>query len=738
MTVLPMLDRRSVLGGLGFLCLSFDLGGSSESIAQEQKLPGSLAQNPRLDSWIEVRRDGTVLLKVGKVELGQGILTALAQICAEELLVDISRIRVLSGDTALVPNEGTTAGSFSMPNSGTAVRLAAAEVRDLMLELASKALGEPIGDLQVEDGTVDVPSGQQIAYWDLVHELELERQATGKAELKEHGKYRFVGKSLPRLDLPAKLTGAPIYVQDQRPDGMVHGRVVRPQRYDAKLAAADVDAAKKLPGVLQIVRDGSFLAVIATREEQAIVAAQVLAKSARWEGGRTLPEPDSLQDWLMGQKAKDIVIKDEAKGGGTAATVLEASYFRPYHMHGSIGPSAAVATLQEDGVLLIQTHSQSVFETRAAIAKMLAMDTAKVRLQHKDGSGCYGHNGADDAAADAALLARAMPGKPVRVQWSREDEHRFEPYGSAMVIKLKAGLSGSGEIQDWGLELWSTPHGTRPGGEPGNLLAARYLDKPFAQPVPGNGGPPNYAADRNAIALYSFPTHKVVTHFVTEMPLRVSSTRGLGAYANVFAIESFIDEAAHAAKADPLEYRLRHLQDERARAVLQKAAEAFGWDGFKKAAGRGRGIAFARYKNTAAFTAVAIEVEVGRDSGVVRVVRAVAANDCGQIVNPDGVANQIEGGIVQSLSWSLKEAVQFDAQGIKSHDWLTYPILTFSEVPPIEVQLIDRPGTPFLGTGEASQGPAAGALGNAIFDATGVRFRELPFTPPRIKSGLDA
>jgi CO/xanthine dehydrogenase Mo-binding subunit len=354
------------------------------------------------------------------------------------------------------------------------------------------------------------------------------------------------------------------------------------------------------------------------------------------------------------------------------------------------------------------------------------------------GAGCYGHNMADDAAADAALLAMALPGRPVRLMYSREQEHRWEPYGSAMVIKTRAGLDERGDVLDWNLEVWSTPHGTRPGGEPGNLLPARYLEKPFKQPVPRNGGPPNYAADRNAIALYEFPGQRVVTHFITEMPLRVSSTRGLGAYANVFAIESFIDELARSAGTDPVEYRLRYLKDPRARDVLVKTAQTFGWDKFEKKTNRGRGIAFAQYKNYAGYCAVAMEVDVNPQSGRVRVLRVSTAADSGHMVSPDGISNQIEGGVIQSLSWSLKEEVKFDNVRVLSEDWASYPILTFSEVPPIEVALINRPGEPYLGTGEASQGPTSAALANAIFDATGVRLRRLPFTPERVKASLRA
>ena len=453
---------------------------------------------------------------------------------------------------------------------------------------------------------------------------------------------------------------------------------------------------------------------------------------------KALPGNDGIFDWLKNAKPERVIeTKIQPRAGGEAvARTMQATYYRPYQMHGSIGTSAAIATLGVDGVMLIQTHSQSVFETSLAIAKMLGMDPAKVRCQHIQGSGCYGHNMADDVAADAALLATAVPGSAVRLQYTREQEHNWEPYGSAMMIQTQAGLDAQGNVLDWELQLWSTPHTTRPGGDPGNFLSAGYLEKPFNMPLPVNGGPPNFAADRNAVALYEFPGQKVLTHFITAMPLRASALRGLGAYANVFAIESFIDELAIAAKADAVEFRLRHLKDSRARDALVKAAEAFGWGRWVKTEGRGRGIAFARYKNIACYCAVALEVEVNRNTGGIRVLRAVATADSGHIVNPDGVSNQIEGGLIQSLSWTLKEEVRFDDTRVLSNDWSSYPILTFSEVPPVEVVLIDRPGAPFLGTGEASQGPTGAALANAVFDATGARLRRLPLTPERVKKGL--
>ncbi len=722
------LSRRGLIQA-GSLTLVFSLAGplarAQPAPPPRPDLPGDLARSPELDSWIAIAADGSVTLKTGKVELGQGILTAFGQLCAEELDIDPQTLTIISGDTTLCPDEGVTAGSFSMPMGGPAVRQASAEVRQILVELAAGRLGVPAGRLKTEGGAVVEPtSGRRLGYGALVGGQTLKREATGKVRPKSPDQHRYVGKSLPRRDLPAKIKGETIFVQDHRPEGMVHGRTVRRPSYGAKLLEADVAGVEAMAGVLKVVRDGDFLGVIAEKEWTAIKASRALAASAKWEETAELPADPWA--WLQAQTPQDLHILSKARTGGPApARTIAASYRRPYQMHGSIGPSCAVAELSGD-VLTIHTHSQSVFETSAAIARMLGMPVDKVQARHMNGSGCYGHNGADDAAADAALLARALPGRPVRVQWMREDEHGWEPYGPAMLTRISAAVDARGEVLDWTYELWSTSHGTRPGGNPGNLLPARSLAKPFPMPPAFNFGGPNYAADRNAIALYDFPGQSVTTHFVTAMPVRVSSHRSLGAYANVFSIESFMDELAHAAGADPVDYRLRQLSDPRAKAVIALAAETFGWRRWTKAPGRGRGFAFARYKNLATYCAIALEAETDPKDGAVRILRAVIAADAGETVNPDGLKNQLEGGLIQALSWTLKEEVKYDQHRITSRDWASYPILRFSEVPKVEVVIIDRPGEPFLGAGEAAQGPAGAAAANAIFDATGERLRNLP------------
>ncbi len=737
-TPILSLSRRQLLQTTGFLTLAFsipvDLTFAADKLA---KLPGDLADNPMLSAWLRINADKSVTMLIGKVELGQGALTAIGQICADELVVDYGRLKVISGDTDLSPNEGTTSGSQTMSHGGSAVREASAEVREILLHLAAAKLGQPVGGMKIEDGTITAANGKTVTYWELVTGKELEREATGQGKLLPIAKHRYIGKSYPRVDIPAKMTGAAIFVQDMKPQGTVFGAVVRPPTYKATLVEVDLVPIEAMPGVIKVVRNGSFLGIVAEREDQVFSAAVALGKAAKWNVESVLPGSDGIFDWLTSAKSNDTTILSKSRNDGAQPTkVIEATYLRPYHMHGSIGTSAAIAQLGVDGVMTIHTHSQNVFGLAGAVAELLGMDEAKVRCIHTQGSGCYGHNMADDAGADAALLARAVPGKPVKLQYTRAQEHQWEPYGSAMVIKTKAGVDTHGNVLDWTLDVWSTSHGTRPGGKAGNLLSGKYLQKPFEQPVPKEIGPPNYGAARNAIALYEFPGHKAVSHFISEMPLRVSSTRSLGSYANLFAVELFIDELAHAADADPLEYRLRFLKDERARDVLSKCAEKFDWGGYEKKPNRGRGIAFGRYKNLAAFVAVALEVEVTRRNGRIRVLRAVGADDSGEIVNPNGIANQVEGGIIQSLSWTLKEEVKFDKTSVLSRDWASYPIIAFAEIPQIDVVLVDRPGEPFLGTGEAPTGPTAAALANAIFDASGARMRQIPFTPDRVKEAL--
>jgi nicotinate dehydrogenase subunit B len=743
MTAPVILDRRRVLAGGGALIVSFSLGDAfaqaqSPAAAPPPSLPGSLKGAPFLDSWIRIDADSGITAFTGKAELGQGFRTAFQQIAAEELDVAFESVKVVTADTQLTANEGYTSGSQSMQNSGTAIQNAAAQARALLLAEAARRLDLPVENLRTDSGAVISPDGRRLRYGDLVAADMLHVQAQPKSKLKDPSTFKVMGHPVPRVDIPAKVTGGAAYVQDMRLPGMVHARVVRPPSYGAQLDECETSAVEKLPGVVKVVRDGNFLAVVAAKEFQAIKAMAALSSAAKWRETPTLPKQDDLPRVLTGLPSQDLPIFERNDPSAIGRKTIEASYTRPYQAHGSIGPSCAVAQFS-DGAMTVWTHTQGVYPDRQGIAEMLRMPAANVRCIHVEGSGCYGHNGADDAAADAALIARALPGMPVRVQWTREQEHAWEPFGPAMVTRLKASLDGDGAISDWNFEVWSNTHSMRPGGA-GSMLAAQHMAQPFAPPAPKPLPLPEGGGDRNAIPIYKFPNAHVVHHFIPAMPLRISAMRALGAYHNVFSIESFMDELARAAGADPVEFRLKHLEDSRGRDVINKAAQEFGWrKGQKASQGRGFGFAFARYKNLAAYCAIATEVEVNRETGRPRLVRAVAAVDSGQVVNPDGLINQIEGAIVQSMSWTLYESVTFDDTRITSIDWQTYPILRFNSVPEsVEVHIIDRPGQPFLGSGETGQGPAAASIANAIADATGKRLRNLPLTRKRIKDAIDA
>lgn len=732
----PAVSRRDFLRASG-LVIGFTLAPRL-ALAQDRpaQLPGSLNGNRMLDAWLRIDPNGTVTIFTGKIELGQGIGTALSQIAADELDVHLKRVEMIHGDTARTPNEGQTAGSLSVEQSGTALRFACAEARDILVSTAAAKLGAPAADLKVSDGTISAPGGASVTYWDLARGADFKREATAKVKPKPVAEHRWVGKSIPRRDIPKKFTGGAAYVQDVRLPNMLFGRVVRPPSPGAQLMAVDEAAARKLPGVVAVVRDGSFLAVAAEREEQAIRAREALAKSARWGETMSLPPAgEALYKQLMSSPTPaETVVEKTSPSAPAPAKTLEALYTRPFQCHGSIGPSCAVAQW-ESQKLTVWTHSQGVFPLRADLAKVFGLKPADIRCVHAEGSGCYGHNGADDVALDAALLARAIGGRPVKLQWMREDEFMWEPYGSAMVMKLSGGIDAQGNIVAWSHELWSHPHSTRPGSSAGvNLLAARHLAQPFAPVLPADVPQPTGGAARNAIPLYDVPSVKVVKHYIAESALRTSALRTLGAYANVFALESFVDELAAAAGVDPVEFRLRHMKDPRARAAIEAAARRANWQPGRRGDGtRGRGFAFAKYKNLACYCALAADVEVDRKTGRVRVNRVVAAVDAGQIVNPDGVVNQIEGGIIQSASWTLMESVRFDQTRVTTRSWADYPIVRFAEVPEVEVVLLNQPNERFLGVGEGSQGPTAAAIANGVANATGKRLRALPFTPERVK-----
>ena len=704
----------------------------------------SLAVHPRVEDWITVRPDGFVEVRSGKVEIGQRIATALALVAAGELGVPFDRIVMVPPRTGVSPDEGYTSGSNSMEHSGRAVRLAAATARRELLARAAGRLGVEAATLEAHDGLVrSRETNQTLRFGELVEESPLALPIDVQAPLRPGVR---PGSRLPRIEplhLRELVTGTLHFVHDFRPVGMQHARVVRPPHYHAALAALPGDLEAELQGA-KLVRDGSFLAVAAEDEHQAIRAAARVTAAAQWRSSRGLDERP-LPEQLLGNRRESFPVRGccpreepvPAPPPDTPRTV-RASYERPYQMHGSLAPSAALAHLAE-GVLTVWTHSQGIYPVRAAIAETLGLDPVSVHVVHAPGAGCYGHNGSDDAALEAALIACALPGYPVLLKWSREDEHAWEPYSPAMRIELRADLDYSGDVRYWSHETYSDTHVMRwrPGlaGSPaGRFLAPRYCANPVREPEPAPNLTANGGIHRNATPPYAFPETRIVKHLVHDLPLRVSALRTLGAYANVFAAESFMDELAHAAGADPLDYRRRHLEDARTRAVLDATAERFGWTARPPAtgAGTGHGLAVARYKNMKSYCAVAVEVDVGDDAKVA-LRRAVIAVDAGEIVDPDGLAAQLEGGFVQAASWTLLEAVSWDRDGITSRDWDSYPILRFDEIPEIETVLVDRPGEPFLGAGEASCGPTGAAIANAVFDAIGVRARRLPLTPQALR-----
>jgi CO/xanthine dehydrogenase Mo-binding subunit len=702
-------------------------------------LPDAIARVPELDRWLAFNPDGTVMVNTGKVEIGQGIRTAIAMIAAEELDVAVNRIVVQTADTEVTPNEFITAGSMSIEGSGSAVRVASATARTVLLEMAAADLDVPLHTLIVEDGVItSADSNEQTDYWSLQGGHHFGVTIVDVPELKDPDTYTTVGHKGHRVDLPDKVRGNAAFVHDMTLPGMRYGRVVKPPNPNASLVSAPDELA--IAGV-EIVQDGSFLGVIADREETAVRAAEALSAEARWEVEPLATTPEAIPEYLRQNVAASYAVEDGTPREGSVtnpdtpkdATITHnATYYRPYQMHGSLGPSAALAQYM-NGKLTVYSHSQGVEILKLALADVLGLPEDEVHIVHAEGSGCYGHNGADDVALDAALLAIASEPDPIKVQWSRADEHGFEPYGPATLIDMQASLDGSGRIVDWHHESIGFSHAGRPRPTPGysNLQPSWSRERAMA-PAPRR---PALMAEvgihRNLEPIYAFPRKHLVKHFVAESPLRTSSLRSLGAFANVFAIESFMDELAHAAERDPFEFRIAHLEDRRAvdvLDVLRERAPEVSTD-----ANAGRGLAIARYKNRQAWCAILVDLHVDDDASI-SLDNATIVADAGLVIDSDGLTNQLEGGFIQAASWTLKEAVDWDENGVTTLDWSSYPILGFSEVPSIETFLVDRRGEPALGVGEASTGPAPAAIANAVFAATGLRLREIPFTPERIRA----
>jgi nicotinate dehydrogenase subunit B len=693
-------------------------------------IPATLANNPSLDRWVGFEPGGVVRIAFGKVEYGQGAVTALAQLAAEELDVAFNRLRVVNAATGEAPDEGLTVGSMSIETSGASVRQVCAEVRALVLAETARRIGCEPAELEIEDGAIlrsGVPTGED--YWSL--QIDLARPATGEPAPKPPGARKVVGHSQPRLDLPAKVFGA-AFIQDIRLPGMIHARVLRQPGPLARLAALDQDAVRRAAGgELHILSDGAFVAFLSPSETVARRAVEAAELRAVWDGARAL-EP-KLSESVSLKDLPSTLFESAAPPEPSNRRRHQAAYSRPYISHGSMGPSCGVAVF-ENGVLTLHTHAQGVYPMRQMAARVTGLPIEAISVHHAQGAGNYGHNGSDDAAIDAAVIAVRRPGTPIRVQWRREDEFGHAPVGTAMHIEMTGEVDASGRLVDFSSEIWSGPHVGR-----GRALAEFSLpheDTPPPAPTPQQAAAMRaFSGGRlNAVPSYDIAVTRVSEHTIAPTPVRTSSLRGLGGPVNSYAGECFIDELAEAAGADPLAYRLSMLSDPRAVAVLQALGRLCDWPRRSSlAAGRGLGLGYDRHRDRGAYVAAACELEVDDE---VRLKHLWCVADAGLIINPDGARNQIEGGMIMAASWALKEQVKLGGAGIVSTTWGDYPILRFDEIPLVTIELIDQPDQPPTGIGEISSGPALGAIGNAVAQALGARIRELPYTRERIAHSL--
>jgi CO/xanthine dehydrogenase Mo-binding subunit len=737
----PFLSRREILAGGGALIVAFSMRPGASSFAQ-----GAVGSKPlaltEVDSYLSIDAEGMATIYSGKVDLGTGLRTALAQIAADELDLPIHSVKIVQGDTALTPNQGTTWGSLSIQVGGVQIRQAAAAARRALVDEAARMLHAKPEELRVVDGVIKAPSGEALTYGELIggKSFSITLDPKKPVPTKAPKDFALVGKPVPRLDIPDKVTGRFTYIQDFRLPGMVHGRVVRPPAIGAALESVNEESVQDIPGILKIVREGNFLGVVATSEWAAISAA--LALEAKWSNWEGLPDQAKLFDHVRETK----IVADEVTGhvGDTAAalaqagvTRVNATYDFAINTHGSIGPSCAVAEFK-DGKLTSWSASQATHNLRTQLAKMFTLPVEDVHCIYIEGSGCYGRNGHEDAAADAALLAKSV-GKPVRVQWSRADEHGWDPKGPPTLIDLRAALDGAGEVTAWETEFF-IPQQT-PKGFLVPMVAATLADLPFDDHIaPGN-------IFQNSNIPYKFANIKTTCRRLETTPFRPSWIRSPGRMQNTYANECFIDELAALAKVDPIAFRLKYLDPADARGIetLNRVAALARWD--PRASPKndrrddilvGRGVAYCKYELVRTYVAAVAEVEVNAATGAIRVKKFFVAHDCGQIINPDGLKNQIDGNIIQTVSRTLKEEVKFDRSMVTSLDWKSYPILTFPEVPEIVYDLIDRPNEPPWGAGEPAAAVVPSAISNAIFDATGVRLRSIPYTPDKVKAALRA
>ena len=696
-------------------------------------LPLSILNNRRMDKWLGFQPDRTVKLAVGKVEIGQGVLIALSQIAAEELDVDVDRIAILSGDTADAPDEGSTSSSQSIEVSGRSVRLISAELRARIVGRLAQRLNCAPEELSIEDGVFmkdGNPTGHD--YWSFSGPEDFAAEIEGSAQPKPPAAYKVVGQPMHRRDLIAKITGAAFIHDIVRPD-LLHARVLRQPSRGAKLTALNEAAIQKAAGEpVQIVRVGDFVAFVGANETAVQRAAVAAPAQATWSGVRVLRPEQQEAAWFRDQPSDDRHFGDPALPSDSG-TIVSQTYSRPFVAHAALAPSCGLAEFR-DGHLEVWSHTQGVYPLRNSLADILGLSRDRVTVRHAHGAGCYGHNGADDAALDAAIIAMQVPDKCIRVQWRREEEFGFEPVSTAHMTRLRAALDENGRPTDWTAEVWAGSHVQRPvfGG---TMLAHEALPNPPApakanDPPEANGG----GGTRNGFPMYDFAAKRVIHHLALQTPVRTSSLRGLGALPNVFALECFMDELAERAGVDPVEYRLSLLSDPRARYLIQNVAERCDWASRGPVGtGRGLGLAWSRYKNKAAYACVAVELDVDRD---ITLRRVWCAADAGLVINPDGARNQLDGGIVHAASMTLKEQVTLEGDGITSLDWGRYPIMKFSDVPEIDTIIVHNPDQPTLGMGECTFGPTAAAIGNAVAHALGVRIRDMPLTRERIAAAL--
>ena len=706
--------RRDFLRTSGVIVVSFAFGGAlREGAAAQGVEPGKPVDPREVDSFLAIHADGSVTIYTSKVDVGTGLSIAMTQMVAEELGIPVSRISVVEGDTALTPDQGGTGGSTGITRGGIELRQAAATAREALLKLGANADMTNIGAL--------------------VGDKRLDLKVDAKAPLKAAKDYTVVGKPVLRPDVPKKCTGTNLFVQDVSVPGMLHGRAIRPPSFGAKLLSVDEDSLRNIPGV-RIVRIQNFVGVVADDEWAVVRAARTL--KTNWSDAPTLPGSEMLDRYVRNSavdRDETLVNRGDTTGAVPASTKqLSATYWWPFQSHASLGPSCAVVDFRPESTT-IWSASQGPHGMRANFSRVFGIPEDKLRVIFVDGSGSYGSNGNDDVAADAFLLSRAV-GRPVRVQWMREDEHAWDPKGPPQLLEIRGALDSNNRISTWETQMW-LPAGVQ-GARPLLAVDDAGIQQPHgrgAGQISQNGDPP-----------YATPNVKVVVHWLKETPLRLSNLRAPGKIANVFAVESFTDELAAAAGIDPVEFRLRGLTDQRAIDVIKRATEMVGWEArpspnSRRQAGNvltGRGMAYMRYKQAENYVAIAMEVGVDRSTGRINLRRITCAHDCGLVVNPDGLRNQIEGCILQTLGRTLHEETTFNQSRVTSVDWATYPILNFREMVPVEVALIDRPELPPLGAGEAATAPVAAALANAVFDAAGVRLRSVPFKTESLRVQL--